>query len=159
MPARKPVYYWDSTIFIAWLQDEKRKPGEMEGVYELASEFEKKGIILVTAVTTLTEVLETRITAQAAKTFENFFERRNAILMNTDARIATLARSIRGYYDQRGKNLTTPDCQHLASAIHFRVDEMHTFDEDDLLPLNGNVAGYQLVICKPHTPQLRFDGF
>lgn len=159
MPARKPVFYWDSPIFISWLQDEKRKPGEMEGVYELAEKFEKKEIILVTSVTTFTEVLETRITAEAAKIFENFFKRRNAILMNIDARIATLARSIRGYYDQRGKKLSTPDSQHLASAIHYRVDEMHTFDEDDLLPLNGNVADHRLIICKPHTPQLRFEGF
>ena len=42
MPVRKPHYYWDSNIFIAWLQDEKRKPGEMEGVFELATKFDRR---------------------------------------------------------------------------------------------------------------------
>ncbi|TAL45148.1 MAG: type II toxin-antitoxin system VapC family toxin [Methylovulum sp.] len=158
MPTRKSLYYWDSPIFISWLQDEKRKPGEMEGVFELATKFEKKEIVLITSVVTLTEVLETRISPQAAKIFERFFKRRRAVLINLDPRIASLAGSIRAYYLQKGKQLSTPDSQHLATAIQHKVDELHTFDEDDLLPLNGNVANHPLVICKPHAPQLRFEG-
>jgi hypothetical protein len=43
-----------------------------------------------------------------------------------------------------------PDAQHLATAIAYKeVDEFHTFDGDDLLRFNGNVAGFNLKICKP----------
>ena len=56
-------------------------------------------------------------------------------------------------------NRAEPGTARNASGFHYGVDEMHTFDEDDLLPLNGSVAGHRLLICKPHAPQLRFEGF
>jgi hypothetical protein len=64
-----------------------------------------------------------------------------------------LAQEIRVFYRQRNKKLSVPDTTHLATAIHYRVDALYTFDEDDLLPLNGNVAGHDLVICKPPLPR------
>jgi sortase (surface protein transpeptidase) len=41
----------------------------------------------------------------------------------------------------------------LATGIHYEVNAFYTVDEDDLLPLNGNVAGYTLLICKPPLPK------
>jgi hypothetical protein len=53
--------------------------------------------------------------------------------------------------------IKTPEAIHLATAIIFDVDEMHTMDgwhedgkRDGLLALNGNVAGYSLFITEPY---------
>ena len=32
MPGDAPTYYWDSCLFLAWLKDEERIVGEMDGV-------------------------------------------------------------------------------------------------------------------------------
>lgn len=88
--------------------------------------------------------------------------------INPDPRISNLASEIRDYYERQkqidGKpGLSVPDAIHLATAIQYEVNEFHTFDEKDsprsraLLPLNGNVAGHNLVICKPHATQLWLD--
>jgi hypothetical protein len=62
------------------------------------------------------------------------------------------------------------DAIHLASAIHYQVDEFVTFDSRDskkpskakraILPLSGNVAGHRLFIAKPvaKTPELELVG-
>src|SRR5204863_497117 len=77
----------------------------------------------------------------------------------TDPRIASLLADIKSFCrklnskDGRGE-LTDFDATHLATAIHYRASAFHTFDNGGrrargLLELNGNVAGYPLVICKP----------
>jgi hypothetical protein len=30
-----PLYYWDTCLFLAWLKDEERKSGEMDGVRDI----------------------------------------------------------------------------------------------------------------------------
>ena len=34
MPGPSTLYYWDTCLFLAWLKDEERKVGEMDGVRE-----------------------------------------------------------------------------------------------------------------------------
>jgi hypothetical protein len=29
------IYYWDTCLFLAWIKDEERKSGEMDGVREI----------------------------------------------------------------------------------------------------------------------------
>ena len=50
------------------------------------------------------------------------------------------------------------DAFHLATALHYTVNEFHTLDgsgrhgrRTDLLKLNGNVAGARLIIVQPNT--------
>jgi hypothetical protein len=87
--------------------------------------------------------------------------------LGTDTKVAALAHDLRDHYAKvapasGGKTLSVPDAIHLATAIHHRANEFHTFDNDGsskslgLLPLSGNVGGHRLVICKPvaKSPQL-----
>jgi len=67
-----------------------------------------------------------------------------------------IAHDLRNHYAMLGgKTLSSPDAIHLTTAILYRVDEFHTFDEDGssgslgLNPLSGNVGGHRLTICKP----------
>jgi hypothetical protein len=76
--------------------------------------------------------------------------------------IATKAGQLRKYYRNINDGrppLCRDDAYHLATAIVYDVDVMHTFDASDkkncrgLVDLNGNVAGYPLKITKPKTAQ------
>jgi hypothetical protein len=79
-----------------------------------------------------------------------------------------LAHDIRDYYiiraqEHGGKTLSTADAIHLATAILYRADEFHTFDERGsaknlgLIPLSGNVGGHSLKICKPKATSSELD--
>ena len=149
-----PKYYWDSVLFIAWLKNEKRKPGEMEGLAEVVSMIDKKEAVLITSVVTRTEVLESSLSTENRGMFDNLFKRTNCKMVDLNAPIGELAHDIREYYKLQGKNIKTPDCQHLATAIAYECDELHTFDEDDLLRLDGNIAGHKLKVCKPKGKQM-----
>ncbi len=145
----KPIYYWDANIFLAWLKNEVRKPGEMEGLAEVVAIIDRQEATMMTSVLTRTEVLESSLPSQAQNFFNTIFDRPNVVSVDLTAPISNLAHSIRDYYRQNDRSLETPDCIHLATAINHKADEFHTFDEDDLIPLSGDVASHRLIICKP----------
>jgi predicted nucleic acid-binding protein len=164
MPPIKTIY-WDSCVFIAWIKDEKRPPGEMDGIYECVGHVQKGKIRIVTSVMTRTEVFETDLTPDVSEKYANLLNRRNVQTLDQDLRVSNLAREIREFYERQSQidhlpGLSTPDAVHLATAIHYRVEEFWTFDDGgyksrSLLSLNGNVAGHPLVITKPMATQLR----
>ena len=104
---------------------------------------------------TRTEVLECRLTDEAKHLFDGALQRRNVQLIAQDIRVADLSHEIRNYYQAKGTKLSSPDAIHLATAILYRANEFHTFDNGGigkslgLLPLSGNVGGHRLTICKP----------
>ncbi len=163
MRKNKPIYYWDTCIFIAWLKGEVRPNNEMEGVRYIAEEVHKDNAFLITSNMTQSEILQCTLDENARKLYTSFFKRRNVREVATDNRVWSLTHNIRDYYQQQ-KNidnlptLATPDAVHLASAIINNVNEFHTFDTKNtskrraLIPLNGNVAGHKLIICKPPLP-------
>ena len=161
-----PLHYWDTPIFIAWLQNEKRDPLEMAGIRELVLQIHENKARLITSVITHTEVLRSRLNPSAIKVWENVFKRRNVVQATADQRVTRLSSEIRDYYqkfkDISGlRTLSSTDSIHLATAILYKVDCFYTFDEKGikgrgLIPLSGNVAGYRLIICKPIGSQLIF---
>ena len=166
MPLIRTIY-WDSCIFIAWLKDEKRQPGEMDGIYECAEEVEAGHIRIITSVLTRTEVFEADLSQEIKNKYSQFLNRRNVQLLDQDLRVSDLAREIREYYQKQSQidglpGFPVADAVHLATAIHYRVDAFWTFDNGghkarSLLSLNGNVAGYSLVITKPVATQMRLQ--
>jgi predicted nucleic acid-binding protein len=168
MPTGKNTVYWDTSVFLAWIKDEKRPNGEIDGVNYFAEKIAKNEIILLTSTLINVEILESTLNDEAKTRFNNLFKRRNCIQADADARIMQLASKIRDYYQNQktvdgNRTLSTPDSIHLATAIQYGVNELHTFDENEdssrkwraLLPLNGMVAGeYPLTICKPSLPSM-----
>ena len=161
MPGSNPLYYWDTCLFLAWLKDEERSRGEMDGVRETIERSRRREVKIMTSVVTLVEVLSGRIPVGMDKLFADLLKRINKV--GVDSRVATIAHDLRNHYAQKGgKTLSTTDAIHLATAVLYRVDEFHTFDEDGssrslgLLPLSGDVGGHKLRICKPvaQNPQL-----
>lgn len=166
MAGNNPAYYWDTCIFLAWLKNETtRKPGEMDAIQDCLEKFKRRELSLMTSVMTITEITVAKIPAGMESLLDEVMQRSNFTRLAVDIRVAKLARDLRNYYlshdDQYGgKTVTVPDALHLATAILYRSTEFHTFDENDspkynslgLLPLSGNVAGHNLIICKPPIP-------
>jgi predicted nucleic acid-binding protein len=165
---KKSVFYWDTCIFLAWLKDEKRPAGEMEGIKKVADMVLKDQAILVTATLTRAEILEGRIPKGALKKYDALMRRSNVVPQSLDVPIAVLTSSIRDHYRTTDFELLTPDAIHLATAIYLKVHEFQTFDGSDakrkprqatkykrcgLLALDGNVAGHPLRIAKPNAQQ------
>lgn len=159
MSIGKKIIGWDSCIFLAWLQDEKREIGVMEGIEEVVRKVHNNEVILLTSQMTKIEVLEGRLTLEAQKKFEEVFNRRNCQMVDITSRVSEKSHFIRNYYDQKGIKLSSPDSIHLATAIIYKADEFHTLDgsgkkrNGDLIPLDGNVAGHKLKICVPYAEQ------
>jgi predicted nucleic acid-binding protein len=158
MAGANPVYYWDACLFLAWIKDEERPSGEMDGVREIIDRSRRREAKIVTSVLTSVEVLQSRLPVGLPNLFSGLIKRITRLGM--DSKVASLAHDIRDHYMARaaefdGKTLSTPDAIHLATAILYRVDEFHTFDKDGsskslgLIPLSGNVGGHRLIICKP----------
>lgn len=159
----RSLIYWDSCVFIAWLQDEPQPQEVMDGIADVVAAVDSDKVILVTSTVTLTEVLDCTLTPLAAKQFEDLFKRPNVQQISLDHRIAKLSQQIRSYYhNQAGTKVWTADAQHLATAIMMNCDEFHTLDGfkrdkkvSRLLSLGNVVAGgYPLKICiPPASPQ------
>lgn len=165
MAGASPIYYWDTCLFLAWLNDETRESGEMDGVREVIARHKRREVKLITSVLTRVEVLQSKIPVGVGNSFTDLLKRMTQLGMDT--KVAGLSHDLRDYYsanaaENGGKTLSTPDAIHLATAIHYRADEFHTFDNDGsaknlgLLPLSGDVGGNRLKICKPEakSPQL-----
>lgn len=165
MSGTRPVYYWDTCLFLAWIKNEvSRKPGEMDAIADILRRFRKREVSLVTSLITVVEITTAKLPAGTEGMIESVMQSPNFTRAAVEIRVANLARDLRNYYLGResagGKTLTVPDSIHVATAIHYRVTEMHTFDGKDnakfnslgLLPLSGNVAGHNLKICMPPVP-------
>ena len=141
----------------------------MDGIRYFVSKIDNNEVVMITSAIYRTEILESKLDGDAKMKLEQLFKKRNVKSIPADTRINDLASEIRDFYqlqrDIDGKpGLATPDAIHLATAIHYNADEFHTFDENDsnasrgLLPLNGNVAGHQLMIVKPVAEEPELDG-
>jgi predicted nucleic acid-binding protein len=165
MPKRpKKTYYWDACAFIAWLDGGKGHPVEViAGLDEIAKEVTENRANLCTSVIIDTEMLKGKLTPDQVIKIESLFKRKNVVKINLDSRIATKASEIRDYYNGQNIKISLPDSIHLATAIIYNVDEFDTLDgagnrprRNDLLPLNGDVAGHPLLVRVPHGQPLLF---
>lgn len=166
MAGTNPTYYWDSCLFLAWIKDEQRPTGEMDGVREIVERAKRREVKIITSVLTATEILESKLPAGMKRLIDGMMKNRvNRIGM--EIKVAQMAHDLRDHYanssSHGGKTISVPDAIHLATAILYRATEFHTFDGGKtggkslgLLQLSGNVAGHRLIICKPQArnPQL-----
>src|SRR4030095_1451635 len=61
MTGGSPLYYWDTCLFLAWLKDEERPTGEMDGVREIIRRHKSREVRIMTSVLTSVEVLSGKI--------------------------------------------------------------------------------------------------
>ena len=149
----KKVVYWDSNIFLTVITKDKRDSELFLGAQETLTQLSKKDCFLVTSQITRIEVLQSKITENAEKIFDGVLKRSNVTVVDVGRRITDLSREIRDGKYHSGKVLSTPDSIHLATAIQYECDELHTNDGDDLLSLNGKINHPSAPkICRPPNP-------
>lgn len=170
MNGTSPKYYWDAPVWLGWLLEDFPE-ADMQGLHEVVAEADSGNAVIVTSTIVRGEVLPSTMDADARTRFEGFLKRSNVLEAAVDPRISTLMGELRDYYKVQKdagkitKALGGMDAVHLATAIHYDVDEFHTFDSGGkgkqlgLLGLSGNVAGHTLIICKPRLGQRRLRGF
>lgn len=157
--AGKPVIYWDSCIFIAWLKDEKRPdPKDMDGVTFLVEEWDAGRLGIVTSTITRVEVLDSYLTKEQRSAFEACLRRSTMSVDGVTSTIAQIAHDIRDAYEE--PRVATPDAIHLATAIAAGCDRFFTFDGQaskrrgarTILPLGPTIAGRNLQTLVPRRP-------
>src|SRR5947199_10650978 len=100
MAGSEPIYYWDSCLFLAWLQDENRKSGEMDGVREVIERSKRREVKIVTSVLTFVEVLNGKMPVGMGRLFADLMKRRVTRLC-MEIKVAQLAHDLRDHYSSR----------------------------------------------------------
>jgi PIN domain len=161
MKSGRYIHYFDTCIFLHWLSDPQKDADVVDGIEQIVTNAEQHGsVIIVTSVITRIEVLNARMAPDAADRFNSMLGQFVVQTVNVDPRVAQLAHDIREFYmlQTPAIKIATPDCIHLATAIHFECDEMNTLDgsgkhprASDLLRFSGNVMGgkFTIPITKP----------
>jgi predicted nucleic acid-binding protein len=140
MQARDPFYlYWDSSIFLAYLNHE---PGRVEAIDRAWSAVvESEGSRVVTAAISIAEVsyaahekLRKALDPQAQSRIDAMWGDPSVLLVETPPQVMFLARDMMREVTPRGWALRPYDAVHLATAawVHkqiYPVSEFHTYDD------------------------------
>lgn len=151
-----PKYYWDACAWIGLIQQEADRFEALNYVIEEA----KAGRAEIwTSNFTLAEVFkrpcagENKGLATAEDvSFEDYILQDFVKRVQVDLDVGTLARRLLRAYPQIKK---PQDAIHLATALLNNIDELHTYDGNDLLDLSEKIErkdGAKLKICSPPSP-------
>ena len=150
MTDRKKVY-WDACAWLGLLNGETDKAQELEVVWEKAKHGELE---IWTSAFCIAEVY--KVKCEGGKTglspenddkINDLFDQDWVYIVQVDLAIARLAKSL---LRSQAKLSKPSDGIHLATAIHWNVDQLHTWDASDLLGIVCNRSdGEPLEICKP----------
>lgn len=166
MAGKRRIVYWDTCVFLAWIKGETCWSEDItKGIQQTVEEWRARHIVIATSTVTMLEVLSSQMTMEHKDAFTKIFADPHLQLCDMDRRVAGKASAIRSEYDNRvvkpdgsvtGSIMGAGDAIHLATAIHYNVDEFQTLDgsgarkrRTSLLGLDGNVAGTRLSIRLP----------
>lgn len=158
MPGRPQFIYWDSCVFLSYIDADKDRIDVLDAIFDdiQRSNGAKK---IITSILTKTEVIASA-EERATKTLSLEVEQKIDALWNDDSvvgiiefhdGIAIKARKLMRKALEQGWSLKPADAIHLASAQWLGVDEIHTYD--DKWPRYSMMVGCK--ICEPYTSQLR----
>jgi predicted nucleic acid-binding protein len=150
--------YWDSCVWLGVLNDEPEKIDSAKWIIERAEQGE---VEIWTSTITLAEVFKIRAGAtdpDADRRLDDFLSQPYIQHVQVDQDIAMEARRL---LRAKFSGLRKPnDAIHLASAVWHDIETFHTFDRDDLLPLNGLIRsrnGKPITVCKDLSGNYRIN--
>lgn len=140
--------YWDSCCFLSHLMGED----ETGGCRMILGDAQAGKLQIVTSSLTIAEVLwlrrKTRIPKENAEIVEAFFRHEWILVRELDRQVAEEARALVWDHDVPAK-----DAVHLATALNVHavtpLEQLDTFDNDDLTPLSGKFGDPPLMIGPP----------
>ncbi|MER8653432.1 PIN domain-containing protein [Mesorhizobium sp. M0847] len=149
-----PNYYWDACMWIALIQ---REPGRFEACQHIIERAQRGEVKIWTSAFTLAEVYKPNkesdlLSEPDDKAFEDYIEQDFVTLVQVDMDIGVAARRLL----RKHASIRKPqDAIHIATALLNNVDELHTFDRNDMLALDGRLNradGTKLRIVTPQPP-------
>lgn len=152
--ARIKRYYWDSCAWLGRINNESAKYHELLLVWRAA---EMRQCEIITSTVSQVEVFKKKcegldskpLSDEADREIANLFDQPHVITAHLDWFIAEQARALLRAYPELKK---APDAIHLATALFWNCDAMHTYDSENLIKLTGRIAkrnGEPLEICIP----------
>jgi len=128
---KNPKYCWDTSVFLAWLNQEESAP--LADIEMVLDQIYMLKATLVVAVTTYTEILRAKHSQKQLEEFDKFLLRSNVIKVDTTFQIAQKAERIRSAAFERPKrgqkrNIKTPDATIISTAIIYGVDVLHSME-------------------------------
>lgn len=154
--ADRPRYYWDACAWIALIQQE---PGRFDCLNYLIDRAKGGDVEIWTSMFTLAEVYKRQcdgelkgIPPKQDQAFEDLILQNFVQRVQVDFDIGVLARRLLRLHPEIRK---PQDGIHLASALLNDLDELHTFDRENLTDLSGKILrkdGKPLLINSPPAP-------
>jgi predicted nucleic acid-binding protein len=153
-PARERAY-WDACVLMSVLCNySDRRRDEVPGLKDTMLRVESGDLQIFITHLYQVEVLDSKqLDVVAKERVQRLFQRRRCQPLNTNHKASELAGEIRDFY--KGK-MDQMDAVHLATAIHYRIPTLHTYDNGgkggvSLLKLSGTLIAdkYVIDICKP----------
>lgn len=143
--------YWDACAWLGLLNGESDKARELEVVWRKA---ELGEVEIWTSAFCIAEVYkvkcesgQTSIAPGDDDKIDYMFDQGFVYIAQVDLEIAKLAKTVLRTHPKLSK---PSDGIHLATAIHWNVDQLHTWDASDLLGLDcERDDGQPLEICIP----------
>jgi predicted nucleic acid-binding protein len=140
------LIYWDSSVLIDYIE---RSPGRIDTLDAIVTSAEKGHARIVTSALSLAEVCKLKNLGLLAelkeKLITKFFENDYIVVRNVDRATSEYARAI-----IRAHDLKPPDALHISTALLAKVDVLHTYDKDDLIPLDKKIGIPPLRVEEPH---------
>ena len=155
MPSRdpsRPLYCWDTSVFISWLADGKDiTKNEWIELQLVEAEITSDKAGLITSVISLAEVLGDHSRADKLDRFHRFLEQLSCDAIEVNDVVAREAGRLRQHFRVTGqvKRMPLSDAIYLATAGLYNATHLHTFDQKLLLKINGRVPEHSFGICKP----------
>ena len=148
--------YWDTCVWLGLINQE---PDKLKRCEYVLSQARAKELEIWTSAFTLAEVYKITVEGKAQSLpdnkdieFESYIEQDFLVVAQVDIDLGVMARRLLRRHPPLKK---PPDAIHLATAVFHNLDEFHTFDDKNILPLNGLVNradGVSLQICYPPEP-------
>jgi len=143
--------YWDACAWLGLLNGEADKSQELEVVWHEATQGK---VEIWTSAFCIAEVYKVKcegdwaaLSPENDAAINNLFDQDWVKPVQLDTEIAKLAKTLLRTHEKLKK---PSDAVHLATAIYWDLDQLHTYDGSDLLGLNvETLTGKELKICKP----------
>jgi predicted nucleic acid-binding protein len=151
MTVRARRVYWDACAWLGLLNGEANKLSALSHVWNKATRGELE---IWTSAFCIAEVYKKRcgenliaLDRSLEAEIDNMFNQEFVKIVQLDSEVARLARSLL-FQHQRLKKPS--DAVHLATAVHWNLEQLHTYDGSDLIGLSQQTAdGKNLMICLP----------
>ena len=140
--------YWDANIFNAMFSEED---GRLDACLRVQNLAVKGDVKIYTSAVSFVECIKikgkqiTNLKPEHEARITAYFRHEFIVVINCDRKIGEAARALIWKYP----HLKPKDAIHVASALSQPIDVMHSYDNDDLVKLDGQLGSPPLKICYP----------